>query len=201
MTQPDLLDQTPPEPREDASADAPKGLGSVIGAISLQLDPERIGTGMLAEMRRMAWDEFPPAYWHFALRHIPEEWRTFNGTPSQGLDQAWASVLRAMAEGAPNPNQFTYGFGTALAETRYAEPRFVRLLRADGENLVREVRVAAGWLSRAGVKANWTDPAALILARIGHLRRAGDAWLPEPDATVHSLARDYFRAQSAQSHS
>lgn len=200
MSQLDLLDQPAPEPNNSA-AEAPKGLGSIIGTISLQLNAERIGSGTVAELRRMGWGEFPPAYWHFVLRHVPEEWRTFEGTPSQRLDQAWAAILRAMAEGAPDPNNFDRRFGAALAETGYAEPRFVRLLRAEGEDLAREARVAAQWLARAGVKANWTDPAGLILGRIGHLRRAGEAWIPEPEATVHRLARDYFRAQAAQSHS
>lgn len=203
MTQPDLLNPPALEPDGNGAAGAgPKGLGTVIGSISLQLDPERIGTGTLAELRRMAWGEFPPAYWHFALCNIPEQWRVAQGEDRQHkLDQAWAAVLRAMAEGAPNPNQFAHAFGAALAETGYAEPRFVRLLRADGEDLAREVRVAALWLARAGVTANWTDPAGLVLARIGRLRRAGEAWLPEPEAIVHRLARDYFRAQAAQSHS
>lgn len=202
MTQPDLRSQTPPEPGEDATAAAPKGLGSVIGAISPQLDRERIGTGMLAELRRMAWGEFPPSYWHFALRNIPEQWRVTQGEDRQlKLDQAWAAILRAMAEGAPNPNAFGTPFGKALAETGYAEPRFVRLLRADGDDLAREVRLAAVWLARAGAKASWVEPAELILARIGHLRKAGETWVAAPDATVHKLARDYFRAQAAQSHS
>ncbi|MCA8929418.1 MAG: hypothetical protein KDC18_15245 [Alphaproteobacteria bacterium] len=202
MTQPDLFAQAaaaPTAPPDASTPDAPKGLGSIIGQLSPRLDAERIGTGTLAELRRMAWDEFPSAYWHFTLRHIPEAWRTRDGAPSQHLDRAWAAVLRAMAEGAPNPNAFGHSFGAALAETGYAEPRFVRLLRADGEDLAREMRTAALWLARAGTKANWTDPAGLMLGRIGRLRRAGETWLPAPETIVHSLARDYFRAQHSQS--
>lgn len=197
MSQPDSLDAID----ADAQPDAPKGLGSVIGAISPLLNSERIGAGTLAGLRRMAWGEFPSAYWQFVLGHVPEPWRTFEGTPSARLDQAWAVVLRAMAEGAPNPNAFGHGYGTALAETGYAEPRFVRLLRADGEDLGREVRLAGQWLARAGVKANWAEPAGLVLGRIGHLRKAGSAWVDPPETIVHTLARDYFRAQAAQSRS
>jgi hypothetical protein len=199
MSHLDILDPEAPEPSDDAEPTTPKGLGSVIGTISPRLDPDRVGTGTLAELRRMAWGEFPAAYWHFTLRHIPEPWRTSNGKPSDRLDQAWAAILCAMAEGAPNPNAFARKFGAALGETGYAEPRFVRLLRADSQDLAREVRMAGVWLARAGVKANWVEPAGLILGRIGHLRKVEDAWIDAPQTIVHGLARDYFRAQSTKS--
>ena len=80
-------------------------------------------------------------------------------------------------------------FGTALAATEYSEARFIRLVRArrDGD-LPRELRVAAAWLSRANVKANWEEPAYLILGGISaryHTRH--------PQSIRHRISRDYFR--------
>ena len=99
-----------------------------------------------------------------------------------------------MVEMAPQPHSFERSFGEALAETGYSEPRFVRLLRAEGHDLAREARVAAAWLAaRADVKANWEQPARLLLGR---------PWLglnTRDKAASHGLARSYFRVADRRS--
>ena len=171
-------------PRADESAEA-QSLGQVIAALSRQLNAERIGTGSLAELRRITDDNLPPAFWKQYLTNVPPEWRELDGHVNARVDRAWAAIVRAMAEMAPNPHSFDRPFGEALAATKYSELRFVRLLRAEGEDLARELRVAGAWLARAGVKANWEQPAHLMLRHLGlkiHHRIAS-----------HRMARDYFR--------
>lgn len=176
-------------------ADAPVPLARAIGRVSAALRPERIGAGALAELRRMNWREFPPGFWRFYLEHVPIEWREPAGGPDDRIDLAWAGVLRAMAEAAPDPHGADSAFGAALAETGYAEMRFVRYLRADGEELARETRIAAAWLARKGRKADWKAPAELVLGRIGRFGRR----VRRPDRAAHRLARDYFAAPAAAS--
>lgn len=176
-------------------AGAPVPLGSAIGRVSRALRPERIGAGALAELRRMNWREFPPGFWRFYLEHAPIEWREPAGGPADRIDLAWAGLLRAMAEAAPDPHVADNSLGAALAETGYAEMRFVRYLRADGEELARETRIAAAWLARKGRKADWRAPAELVLGRIGCIHSG----IRRPDRVAHRLARDYFAAQAAAS--
>jgi len=200
MRQPDLLDmpQTNGEPK-DSSA---KTLGQVMRSVSGHLDPDVIGSGLLAELRRMDWNEFPPGFWRFYLSYVPAEWREPGGYPPPDLDRAWATILRAMAECGPRPLAFALSFGAGLAKTDYSEARFVRILRANGRDFARELRVAAAWLARNGVKANWVEPAELALVRLGNLRRAGDQrWLRSADELTHRMARDYFRAAAAHERS
>ena len=176
--------------------DMSRSFGQVIAAISHNLDPELIGTGQFAEMRRMAWNEFPSGFWHFYFRHVPRQHREPYGRPRPDVDLAWATVLRAMAEAGKKPHDPNAYFGAMLAELGYSEQRFVRLLRAQGEDLGREMRVVAAWLARAGQRVNWLKPAELLMGRIGRGLN-----IQPPDAVVHSLARDYFRVAAATSQS
>ena len=196
MSQTDVLDPkiTPPQIAE--AADAEMSLGKVIGAISAHLDPDRTGTGQVAGLRRMGWNEFPSAFWHFYFDNIPSEWRESDGRPFHKLDLAWATIFRAMAEVGSNSHSYGSGFGAALAETSYSEDRFVRLLRAVDEDLARELRTAATWLARAGRSANWQEPSELVLGRIGGVGR-----VRRPSIIAHRLARDYFRSAAAKSKS
>lgn len=177
-----------------SSADEPEFIGRVLGTVSHALDADRIGAGRLAEIRRMGWREYPPGFWEFYFAHVPEQWRRPAGGDDDEVDLAWAALLRAMAEAAPNPHAKDVNFGTALAETGYAEARFVRFLRAEGEDLAREARTAAAWLDGKGRKANWREPAELILGRTG--RFVSGRRIRHPDTLTNRLARDYFRAQA-----
>lgn len=166
----------------------PRNLGHVVAALSLHLDKSRIGAGDLAELRRIAGDDLPPAFWRLYLnpKIVPSEWREPGGSVKVRADRAWAALVRAMVEMAPHPHAFGLPFGTALARWDYSEVRFVRLLRGEDGDLARELRIAGTWLARAGVQAvDWEQPARLMLRRLGlHVR----------DRTAaHRMARDYFR--------
>ena len=182
-----VIDRRPPldEPAE------PRSLGQVIATLSRQLNAERIGTGALAELRRMTGGNLPPAFWKRYLRDVPVEWREPRGHVDARVDRAWAGIIRAMVEMAPHPHSFDQPFGATLAATGYSEDRFVRLLRAEGDDLARELRVAGGWLARAGVKANWEQPAHLLLRG---LRQNVNHQIAS-----HRMARDYFRVAAQRS--
>ena len=177
-------------PRADETAQT-QTLGQVIARLSQQLNAERVGTGQLAELRRMTGDDLPPAFWKRYLLDVPAEWRGPDGYVNVRIDQAWAALIRAMVEMAPNPHSFDQPFGGALANTDYSEDRFVRLVRAEGENLANELRVASTWLARANVKANWEQPAHLLLRdlrlNVNH------------QIASHRMARDYFRVVAQRS--
>ena len=169
-------------------------LGQVIATISHRLSADRIGSGALAELRRISSALLPPAFWRLYLADgvVPPEWREPHGRPDPRVDVAWAALIRAMVEMAPNPHSHKQGFGKALGESGYSEHRFVRLIRAQKEDLARETRVAGSWLAQKGVtQANWEQPASLLLGQFG-IRGVYKT------NSIHNLARDYFRAQSAQ---
>ncbi len=171
---------------EAAKADATTSLPTVVARLSAYLDTGRIGTGALAELRRISDDSLPPQFWILYLKVVPPEWRERNGKPDFRHDLAWARLTRAMVAMGSRPQKFELSFGTALASTGYSEARFVRLLRAEGDALARELRVAADWLSRAGVgQVDWVRPASLF--------RWGPGMRSRPRIARHQLARDYFR--------
>ena len=180
-------------PPLDEPVESPR-VGSVVAALSRHLDARTIGAGTLAELRRITADDLPPAFWKRYLTDVPAEWREPGGHVDARIDRAWAGLIRAMVEMAPNPHSFERPFGATLADTGYSEHRFVRLLRAEGNDLAREVRVAGAWLTRAGAKAaNWEQAAHLLLGR---------PWLGlrvRPKITSRRMARDYFRAAAKQS--
>ena len=179
-----------PEPAAAAApTEDPRSLDQVVAGLSRRLDAARIGTGDLAELRRMSASDFPPAFWRFYLEAVPRDLREPGGRPDYRLDRAWAALIRAMAEMAPNPLDFQVSFGRALASVGYSEHRFVRLLRAEGGDLARELRVAARRLALGGAgRANWMAPAHLLLA--------GLVPCPKRESVTHGLARDFFREQA-----
>ena len=180
-------------PSSDETAES-RNLGQVVAAISRRLSADLIGAGDMAALRHMTADGFPPAFWKLYLTDVPLTWREPGGRVDERLDGAWAALVRAMVEMAPNPHTFDQPFGAALAHAGYSEDRFVRLLRAAGDDLTRELRVAGARLARAGAGAtNWEQPAHLVLGDTGCKL---NVW---PPRIRHQMARDYFRAVAKQS--
>lgn len=177
---------------ENANSKEPVRLGQLLGRLSHQLNADRIGAGSLAELRRMTRSDRPPAFWKLYLQIVPEAWRAPRGRPDSRVDDAWAAIIRGMAEMAPDALDFGRPFGTELSRAGYSEDRFVRLLRAQHPDLAREFRVAAGWLRSKGAKANLTPVAELLLGRpyVGLDVR--------PDYAARTLAHDFFRAETAR---
>ncbi len=177
---------------QQANGSEPVRLGQLLGRLSHQLHAGRIGAGSLAELRRMTRSNRPPAFWKLYLQIVPDVWREPGGRPDVRVDDAWAAIIRGMAEMAPDALAFGRSFGAELSRAGYSESRFVRLLRADHADLAREFRVAAGWLGAKGAKANLTPVAELLLGRpyVGLDVR--------PDYAARTLAHDFFRAETTR---
>ena len=120
------MTRSPTTPDAAATNSESPSLAQVVGRLSGRLDAASIGTGDLAELRRMRASDPPPAFWRLYLEAVPPDWRERDGRPHYRLDRAWAALIRAMAEMAPKPLDFHASLGTALARVGYSEPRFVR---------------------------------------------------------------------------
>src|SRR3546814_12823752 len=61
----------------DGAASPRDALNRTVAVISSQLDPDRIGTGPLAELRRMEplSGELPPAFWRPLFTAVPPAWQ------------------------------------------------------------------------------------------------------------------------------
>ena len=183
---------SPEAVNEVSTTNAITPLSKVIASLSWQLDARRIGSGPMAELRRIGDYELPPEFWFRYLTIVPPEWRKRNGVADARHDRAWAGLIRAMVEMGSSPHSFDLSIGKALAETGYSEARFVRLLRAEGKAVTRELRVVGAWLGHAGVKkVNWLQPASLF--------SWGPGMRSSRRAARHRLARDYFSAAAKHS--
>ena len=176
-------------PQRGSSEHEEVSLARVLARIGRSLTPTGIGTGPLAEIRRMTPGSPPPAFWRLYLEVVPTALREPAGSFSVRADRAWARLIRAMAEAAPTQPGRKPSFGAALATSGYSESRFIRLLRAEGDDLGREARVAARWLAVKGADADWWLVAQLLL----------DGTTPDAhrERAVHRLASDFFRAQAS----
>jgi CRISPR system Cascade subunit CasB len=151
-------------------------LWKVIGNLANRLDPERIGSGSLAELRRMNDATPPPAFWRLLLEIVPESLRP------ESRERAWMLIIGGMARIAHKD----FRIGQALAKTEYAEPRLVRLLRASGDNLATELRAACSWLDNKGYGVDWVQLAWFIFERI----RDNPSF--DNNKNSRNIARDYF---------
>ncbi|KJB91501.1 CRISPR-associated protein Cse2 [Skermanella aerolata KACC 11604] len=163
-----------------------KSLFSLARAFDDRDDRLGIGSGAVAELRRMRPEAggLPSAFWHLALPRIEEDW-----IGSVAQEKAWAIVVAGMATMAPGAHARHAAPGAVLAASGYAESRFVRLLRAEGDTLGAEVRTVCLWFRNKGRAIDWLEFGRFVLARSG-------ARFPErldPDDEAHRMARRYFR--------
>lgn len=174
--------EAPTSPREQ--------FDHAIVSLSYRLDPDRLGTGPLAELRRMKpiSDLPPPAFWHLYFNVVPPEWQ---GRTTRH-EQAWALLMNAMTLMAPVPHDPAHRPGEALLVTGYSEQRLTRLLRAEDDGIEKELLTAATWLSHAGMRVDCRALGRFVLARFGG---PWPIWL-DAEAESRSLARDYYRAAS-----
>jgi hypothetical protein len=154
----------------------------VIRDLAHSLTPEKRGTGQMAALRRMDPERsLPAAFWMLMAK-------VHRDRPELS-DRAWAVVVQAMAEMAPDPHDPKAALGIVLAETDYAEGRFVRLLRADAAAMPNEVRTLARWCRVKARPIDWVAFGHFVLARMAD--RDEDA---EKDA--RRFARQYFGKKS-----
>lgn len=180
----------PTEAETEAAARSQSPFTRPVTALSHLLTPERLGTGALAELRRMdpGGPVLPPAFWRLRFQHLPEALCRDAPEP----ERAWAVILHGMAQFPPpchRPGRENH-IGAALQETGYSEARFIRLLRAEGPGLAHECRIACRWLAVKGRAIDWEQCARFLYYRITD---PAGAWA---ERLSQDLARDYFAAES-----
>jgi len=154
-------------------------------------DEGGLSSGDRAELRRMdpLGAALPPALWRLlTLSEVETAIGIVAPGDREAAERAFAIVVQAIAERGDSVRIMR--IGRVLAETGYAEARFVRLLRARGlEDVTFETRQAVRWCAVNGV--------AFQLA--GFSRFVLDAALArkEADGRAHAIARDYFAAPKA----
>ena len=163
-------------------------LHEVVSAIAAQLDPDRIGTGPLAALRRLDPTKegglSTPALQRLLWRHVPEAWLA-----GRNMNR-WPLIVHAMALGAPDLHR-VFGaqgrLGLALFAAGFSEGRLVRLLEARAMDLPDAVPRAVRFLV---AKRQGFDSVALALWV--HGIAAGG---PRAEAQRTAVARDYYRAE------
>lgn len=137
-----------------------------------------MSTGDLAEVRRIDPSEpFTPALWKILLKFVPDHDKL---SPHQ--ERQWAILLMAMGT-CVDLHTPAQRFGAALAKAGWSELRFVRLMEARGDNLVKEIRRLAQYLASKNQEADWSDAAWLL-------------FVEEGDKAVdirQNIARDYYK--------
>jgi len=163
-----------------------RAIGRLIRLLVHERDEGGLSSGGRAELRRMdpLGPALPPALWR--LLTVPEVAAASGGQDT--AERAFAIVIQAIAEAGASGGK---PVGQVLAETRYAEARFVRLLRARGtDDVAFEARQAARWCAVKGVAIQLAAFSRFIL----------DAALDSKDADrrAHAIARNYFATPSAE---
>ena len=153
---------------------------SVVGKIAYAME-HHLSNGDLAQLRRASPEApYTPTLWKVLLTYVPPSW---TGGPKQDeKERRWAALLQGMAmtAGLHIPNA---RLGRALVQAGWSELRFVRLMQARGDVLVKEVRRLASFLSSKSQTIDWSDIAQLLFNQEGewaeHHRRR--------------IARDYYK--------
>ena len=175
----------PPDPAP-AQPRSPTTLPHVVNTMATMLDPDRIGTGPLAALRRLdpGGPLAEPALLRLLVQCLPDDWWAGAGM------RRWALVVHALALAAPN---LPRGRGQAdrlghtLFEAGFSDFRLSRLLEAGPDDLLVAVPRTVRFLV---AKGRGFDP--VQMARFVHGAWAGG---PRADEQREALARDYFRAE------
>jgi CRISPR system Cascade subunit CasB len=170
---------------EDAMTEAPAALPlrMTIHKIASFLSRDQYGEGGiskgdLAELRRIDPKEpFTPALWKILLEYVSDHEEIL---PER--ERRWAILLMAMATCA-GLHSYETSFGKALAQAGWSELRFVRLMEARGDNLVKEIRRLAQYMASKNQQADWSDAAWLLFVQDGD--KVGDV--------RQNIARDYYK--------
>ncbi|MFB6263812.1 MAG: type I-E CRISPR-associated protein Cse2/CasB [Bradymonadaceae bacterium] len=157
-------------------------LRSAVGTVARRLESDGYGAGDVAELRRISPEEpYTPALWKVMedldLRETPY-WLS-----EDERETRWAALLMGMAM-TTGLHEFDRPLGSALAEAGWSELRFVRLMRADGERLIEEVRRMAQYLSSKEEAADWTDVGKIVFSQTGEYA----------EEYRRDVARDYYSA-------
>jgi CRISPR system Cascade subunit CasB len=151
-----------------------KSLSSIVGRLAFAVD-KILGTGEVADLRRLRpEDPASPAFW----KVMAEYW----DLPFDDEDaRRRASLLSGLAR-TKGLFDFHTSIGKALALAEYSELRFVRLLRAEGKGLYKEIELMAEFLNSKGQKSNWAQIAELLFTKDDE----------KAESLRRRIARDYY---------
>jgi CRISPR system Cascade subunit CasB len=165
------------------SKDLPTRVAKIARAIF-----DQFGAGERAELRRLepTGDPGSPAFWRLMAQYVPEvmdatkPWRDHDA-------RRWATLVSAvvlLGEASEPPASL----GVALAEAGMSEARLTRLLRADSDKLLHELRRVARFLATKGRAVRHLDFARLLF--ISNPNKA--------ESLRRDIARGYFSTLHAQ---
>lgn len=161
-------------------------LASVVGRVAHTIG-RILSPGDVAELRRLApWDPSSPAFFKLLASTVePNLELPVDGPSRTAVERRWAAVFQAAATltGLHQPKR---GLGEALQSAGYSELRLVRLLRAQGEVLFKELRTCAHFLATKAESSNLVDLARLAL--ITNVEKA--------ENLRRSIARGYYRRRA-----
>lgn len=169
-----------------AATPEPTNLTSVVSKISYLLCSGAMSSGDPAALRRM--DPRRPAAAFFKIEGLVlDEDLPPDAAARTDAETRWAAIVVGLTHlGALH--QPSQRFGIALADARYSEIRFARLVRADADRLADELPTLARFLAAKGVSVDWTAAAHLILS----------AGRTDEEPVRRNLARDYYGALPRQ---
>jgi len=167
--------------------DRPQQFASAIGKMAKMMATEdALGTGMLAELRRISPQRpFTPALWHLLLDL--DEAEPWGGLERNVYERRMAALAMGMAICA-GLHDYKVPLGRALAEAGWSKLRFVRLMEARGETLEKHIRRMAQYLASKGQSANWVDAGWLLL---------GQDWSSAEETRLR-ISRSYYGTLHAQ---
>ncbi len=151
-----------------------KSLSSIVGMLVYAVN-NILGSGEIADLRRLRpEDPACPAFWKVMAEYWDMPYSDDNA-------QSRACLLSGLAR-TQGLFDFHIGLGKALAIQKYSEIRFVRLLRAQGKSLFKEIELMAEYLSSKGQSANWTQVAELLFTEVDE----------KAESLRRRIARDYY---------
>jgi CRISPR type I-E-associated protein CasB/Cse2 len=165
-------------------AETSASLEQLIGRIARAMQ-QSVSNGDLSDLRRSREGEgLPPAFWRIASYYIePAGWGGDHGTELEETETRWSAILAILAllVGFHDASQ---PLGRSLAECRFSELRFSRLLRASDMGLRRLARDCGRYLSSKGARVNVAELARLLLSD----------GRSNAESVRRSIARDYYRS-------
>jgi CRISPR type I-E-associated protein CasB/Cse2 len=160
-----------------------EGLAPLVHALMIDIQ-KALTAGEVSQLRRMRPDNPGcPAFWKLAALRLDPAGALGN----EQAERRWTALLAGMAS-MSGLLRSGRRLGQALAAATIAEPRVLRLLRAQDDALLDAVRVTAQQLAAAGQAVDWLDFAFLVLSDGGR-----------NEARVRRrIARDYYSQAPAE---
>ena len=149
----------------------------------------RLSPGDVAKLRRLEPSTpLTSSFWWIMSGYVePAGVLPESETYLEKHENMWATVLSGMAIMQGN-HASGRRLGQALAQAGYSELRFVRLMRADSDQLQDLVRTTARYLGSKAEKVDWYDFYDLIFSE-------GTDWA---ERVRRRIARDYYRNLSSK---